>query len=295
MPLPTLTLAIPYFNQLAETKGCMGLLRHMTTNQTEWLIIDNGSSDPVENFFRDTLRPKRLKFISNDTNQGMVKTYQQIFDQVTTDLVAIIHNDVLVYEPNWDLRIRRIFTQIPQLGSAGFFGSQGVGIIGERIQDPQFPGQMAGISNMLEAEVHGIRLQDQYVPAAILDGFMMIFSMEMIKTIGGLDQQYQYHHLYDRELPLAALAAGYKNIVVNVPCHHLSGVTANNAGYQNWINQTLDHDQADQFTHDHNTNLFRHKWAKYLPIYVESDFSFRTGRHGRWQFQGDAILKAKYK
>jgi GT2 family glycosyltransferase len=287
-----LTLAIPFFNQLNDVKGIMGLLKFVTSENVEWLIIDNGSTDPVESFFRDVLRPKRLNYVRNPENVGMVATYNQIFSLVETDSVAILHNDVFVYEKNWDQRVLKIFDKDSKLGSAGFFGAQGCGPIGERIQDPQFPGQMAGVSSMLEAESHGRRLSTATHPAAILDGFAMIFRMELIRGIGGLDRRYLYHHLYDRDLPLSVLAAGYRNAVISIPCHHQSGVTANRHEYQAWIDRQLNKKSGgDAWTHEENSRLFAKKWAGVLPVYIEDDYSFRTGARGRWQFKGDSITK----
>ena len=290
----TLTLAIPFFNQLNDVKGILGLLKHVTSPAVEWLIIDNGSVDPVEDFVRHTLKPKRLNYVKNSENLGMVATYNQIFNICETDLVAVLHNDVFVYEKNWDRRVIKYFETLSPLGALGFFGAQGVGQIGERIQDPEIPGQMAGITNLLEAEQHGIRLREPYRAAAILDGFAMIFNMEMVKKAGGLDTRYQYHHLYDRDLPLTSLSLGYKNIVLNVPCHHQSGVTANRHEYQAWIDQKLHlKSGGDAWTHDKNSHLFYDKWKDVLPLYIETDFSFRKGRFGQWNFKGDAILKAR--
>jgi len=286
-----LTLAVPFFNQLNEVKGILGLLRHVTSTATEWLIIDNGSTDPIETFFRHTLKPKRLNYVMNDNNVGMVNTYNQIFSLVQTDLVAVLHNDVYVYEKWWDRRVIHQFETIDRLGSLGFFGSQGVGPIGQRIQDPEFPGQMAGCSNLLEAEQHGLRLREPYRPVAILDGFAMVFDMQMIHAAHGLDTRYQYHHLYDRDLPLTSLSLGYKNIVLNIPCHHQSGVTANRHEYQAWIDRKLKMKAgADAWTHDHNSHLFYEKWKPYLPLYVEKDFSLRSGLKNGWTYKGDAIL-----
>jgi GT2 family glycosyltransferase len=269
----------------------MGLLKTTVSETIDWLVVDNGSTESIEDFFRYTLRPKRLQFIRNRENLGMVRTYQQIFDAVDTDLVAILHNDVFVYEIGWDARLIQLFRSIKNLGCAGFFGSAGVGPIGERIQDIRFPGQMSGLSNMLEAESHGIRLDTDYLPVAILDGFAMIFNIKMIREGGGLDQRYQFHHLYDRDLPLTSLSLGYKNIVVNVPCHHVSGMTANRPEYQAWINTQLNSEFADDQTHRDNSKLFAQKWAHALPLYVESNWSFRKGRIGPYNFVGNAILR----
>lgn len=285
-----LTLAIPFFNQLHDAKGAMGLLRQMTSKHVEWLVIDNGSSDPIESFFYESLKPPRLQVVRNETNVGMVATYNQIFELTETELVAVLHNDVFIYEQDWDKRVIEAFAKIDRLGMLGFFGAQGVGEIGERIQDVAYPGQMSGISNMLEAEAHGIRMTSDFQPVAILDGFAMVFSMQMIRDIGGLDTRYQYHHLYDRELPLMSLAHGYRNVVLNVPCHHWSGMTANRSEYQGWINARLAQEAADDHTHRENSKVFAKKWEGCLPLYVEDDFGLRAGKHGSRVYAGDAIL-----
>ena len=118
----------------------------------------------------------------------------------------------------------------------------------------------------------------------------MIFRNEMLKKAGGVDQRYDFHHIYDRDLSLASLALGYKNVVLDVKSHHLSGLTANRPEYQNWISSKVGVDGGgDKITHDANSEIFREKWANYLPIYIEDDFSFRRGQQGTWDFKGDDI------
>jgi len=284
-----MSLAIPYLNQLADTKPVLATFKANTSEETEWLIIDNGSTDPVEEFIVKYLKPKRMNFIRNETNIGLVKTYQQAYENCETDILAITHNDVFVFEKDWDKRIIKYFEEMPDLGGVGFFGSQGCGPVGERIQDVPMPGMMAGMSNMLEAEIHGMRLDREWRPAAIFDGFMMIFRMDMLRKGGGFDLRYKYHHIYDRDASLESLRRGYKNIVVNVPCHHMSGLTANRGDYQNWIKDIQKRDDADKFTHDENSKLLEEKFKDMLPLYVNDDFSFRTGNSGQWNFKGDNI------
>ncbi len=291
-----MTVCIPIMNQLSEAKGPLGLLRYNTSDDTEFLIIDNGSTDDIESFFLKYLRPKRLRIIRNEENIGLVKTLQQAYENCETEVLAVTHDDVFVYEPLWDQRINKYFESIPKLGAVGFFGAQGCGPRGERIQDiPLYlsPNTMAGMSQMLEAEIHGFRLEQEWKSAAIFDGMMMIFSMEMLRKGNGFDQQYKYHHMYDRDASLESLRRGYKNIVVNVPCHHLCGLTANRAEYQTWIDKQVGSSNytGDKFTHDYNSDLFEKKWKDCLPLYVNDDFTFRTGSQSIWDYKGDAILK----
>jgi len=86
-----LTLAIPCMNQLRDFAGIVGLMRMVTSDETTWLIIDNGSTDPVENFFYKNIKPKRINFIRNEENIGLVKTYQQIYENCDTEEIGRAH------------------------------------------------------------------------------------------------------------------------------------------------------------------------------------------------------------
>ena len=93
-----LTIAIPIYNQLNDAKGSLGTLRYNTSDDTEFLIIDNGSTDNVENFIWKYLKPKRLHYIRNEENIGMIKTMQQGYEQSSGDVIAFLHNDVFVQD-----------------------------------------------------------------------------------------------------------------------------------------------------------------------------------------------------
>lgn len=298
----TISLVIPFLNQLHDAKGAMGLLKHNTNPDVEWVVIDNGSTDPIEPFFRDIIKPKRLNYIRNEENVGMIKTMQQGYKESEGDIIAFLHNDVFVYQDGWDINVRNVFID-KTIGGVGFFGSQGCGHIGERIQDVKQAGQMAGLSNMLEAELHGMRMKGDICsdfnthPVAIFDGYGMMFRREALDKAGGFDMDYIYHHLYDRDIALRIMKAGYRNVVIDTPTHHWGGMTANRAGYQTWINEKLPEHKgyirpgetdpigADMWTHDENTRIFKKKWADYLPLYVEDDFSLReTGSFNETPF-----------
>lgn len=274
-----ITVAIPIFNQLNDCKGILALLRENTSDDVEWLIIDNGSTDPVEEFITRKIKPKRLNYIRNKQNIGVVPTMQQIYKNTETDLLAVFHNDVFIYEKEWDVRVRKIFEENPNIGLMGLFGCAGVGPNGDRLQDVEDPKIYPGMSNMIEAEAHGMRIGKEIEPVSIVDGMGIIFRKEMLDKVGGFDQRYSYHHYYDRDASLESLKAGYDNVVINISCHHLNGLTANRGEYQEWINEKTKGvkrtTSGDKWTHDHNMELFQEKWGDVLPLYVEPDFSFR--------------------
>lgn len=296
-----LTLAIPYLNKLYETKGIMALLKQNTSEDTEWLVIDNNSDDKVEWFFHTILKPKKLNFIRNESNIGLVKTYQKIIDLCETEYLAILHSDVFIYEKDWDQRIVRKFEEIDKLGVIGFFGAQGCSNNAGRMQDVEYYGQMAGWSNMLEAELHGLRAKEEYRSAAVFDGFALSFNMEMLKKSGGIDRNYLFHHIYDRELSLVSLSLGYKNIILNVPCHHVGGLSTGDPRYLPSLRKELNFPESenpDAYLHEKNTIYFMEKWKECLPIYVEKDFSFRKRTENRFgvtmDYKGDKIVGYKF-
>jgi GT2 family glycosyltransferase len=294
-----LTIAIPIMDQLSDAIGILKLLRDNTSRATEFLIIDNGSTDPVEDVFRNYIKPSKLNYIRNEQNIGLVKTMQQAYENCQTEYLAIMHDDVFIYEKDWDVTVLQLIKSMGNIGVAGFFGVQGIGKVGERIQDVDKSGQAPGMSNMLEAEKHGMRLKTDWHPCATVDGFTMIIDMELLRKTGGFDQRYKYHHYYDRDICLESLRHGYNNIVIGVSCHHLSGLTANRGQYQTWIDsqtaQSREGDEkgrtGDKWTHDTNAELFFNKWKEVTPLYVLEDFSFRDNsiKYTFGEYQKDKI------
>jgi len=273
-------IAILVMNQLGDTKAALASLKY-TAPDADWLIIDNGSDENnnYKEWIERYIKPPKLLYHRNDENVGVVKGLQQAYELATDyDIIAFLHNDVYVYEFNWHKRIASYFADDNlNIGLASFFGAKGTHLNGARFDST---------TNMLEAEIHagGFRQAEPYVPISIVDGFSMICSRKMLDDIGGIDQDYVIHHGYDRDLPLKSLQAGYNNIAVNVPCHHISGITACRPDYQEWINKKLDRPDGDHYCHDNNTiGVFNEKWADKLPIYIEKDFSFRGGQFKKWR------------
>lgn len=285
-----LTLATLVFDQLNDVKGLIANLKHMTTGNYEFLLLDNGSSENVYQFATNYLKPSELNYVRNNENVGTVKGMQQIYEQATGDIIAVFHDDVLLYEQGWNDKVLELFKNDPKLGMVSLFGSAGVMINGGRVQVREDGGTMAGMSNMLEAEVHGARITEPHA-IAIPDGFGMIFRKEMLAKESGFDMRYQYHHLYDRDIGLESLKRGYHNLVVPIPCHHWSGITANRSGYQDWVNKKYGiAERGDLKAHNDNTILFNEKWGvngfNILPLYVNEDFSFQKA-----PYTGDKINK----
>ena len=301
------TLCIPLINGLREAMPALALLKVNTSEDVEWMIIDNGSTDPIEKYIRDYIKPARLNYIRNEGNPGLNKNRQFAYESMDSDILAWFHGDTFVYEKDWNKRIESYFKEMPDLGIVGLFGAQGCLPNGGRIQDIEYHGQQSGWSNMVEAEIHGRRLKDPWHASAIFDDFGMIFSKKMLDQTKGFDQNYKYHHMTDRDISLESLRHGFKNIVANIYCHHVGNLAASNPLYQKWQAETIGNATDSISIHNENTKYFENKWKEVLPVYVEDNFSFREGLmpfpykgvdepESAWrqiEYKGDNIVGAK--
>lgn len=263
-----MTIVVPIMGEMHDIKGILGNLVHTTSQEVNYLFIDNGSPEPIEGFIRTYLKPREFIVHRNAENIGCFKTIQQAYEMCDSDILAFLHNDLMIYEKAWDMRVVELFETIPDLGLVSFFG-------GQRLDRGCGRGQ--NYTNMLEAEIHGTRLIEDYKPIVVCDGLAMICSRKMLEANNGIDQRYHYHHREDFEMSMASLSKGFKNIVVNIPCHHWNGITANRGLYQTWLNTKMSMENADLYTHNENTRLFDEKWKHLLPLKVNDDFSFEGG------------------
>lgn len=297
--MKSLTIFVPFMNNLRFGMPMMGNLKYNTSEEVEWLVVDNGSTDPVEQYIRNYIKPKRLNFIRFEENQGLMATNKIAYENCTTDLLMLLHNDVFIYEKSWDQRIIRYFEMIPNLGIAGFFGAQGCLSDGGRLQivsGVKDQGQVAGLSNMLEAEIHGQRLKKEWSPCAIFDSFAMVINMNLLRKTKGFDMSYKFHHFYDRDISLESLRHGYRNIIVNVPCHHVGSLTAQDPEYQKWQLKVMGNATDSIEIHNINKKQFEEKWKEVLPICIGDDFRFMTTAefaNNNIDFKGNKIVGYK--
>jgi hypothetical protein len=245
-----LLIAIPVMDQYELGRCSLATWDWMTSAATDFLLIDNGSRCDWFKWLETAhLKAKpRWRYLRNEHNIGVVRSAQQAYDYALEhkfDLLALTHNDVWVFEQDWDHRLLGLLFGFPDIGGVGFFGSKGCNRDGLRLQT---------FGNVLDFG-HGRRMIQPWEPAVIFDGFFQCYSMDMLKSLkhkciecdgrlwrdwncaschgkghqSGFDQRYDMMHIYDYDYSLASIAAGWKNAVLNVPCHHLSGLTANNA------------------------------------------------------------------
>lgn len=169
------------------------------------------------------------------------------------DVIACLHDDLELHDPDWAKKVTRHFAEHPACGLLGFGGAIGLGAE-DIYRTPYDPMQLARVgfrSNLVDAEVHGVRsLMNERV--ACLDGFSQIGRREFwegkgravsgrdleLPVLNELQEAGMIHHAYDSALGVIADILGWEVWYLPIRCRHYGGRTAvGDQGYQRWANE----------------------------------------------------------
>lgn len=266
-------IAIPVMGQYEIGRISLYQFDQTTSPDCRFLLIDNSLDDPSPYpslFDRGFLSHDRWIYRRNPGNPGLIASCQQAYEWAKSDdydVLVLTHNDVWIYPAIYPDVLEGValddyltieFSLKKNMGILGLFGSKGCDKAGHRLDT---------FGSLIEMSGHGRKMTKWIEPAVCLDGFFLACSMNMLNAVGGFDQQYQWHHVYDYDISLASIWAGFNNAVINIPCHHLSGLTANNDAFST----------SGPEIHQSNYDLWKAKWGRKLGVSVEPDWNYTWG------------------
>lgn len=168
-----------------------------------------------------------------DGETGMLPAYQSGLLHVTADILAFLHDDAIIRDPEWSSKVLAEFED-PKVGLVGFGGALGHGSpeLYKVPYDYHQLGRSQFLSNMDDAEVHGKRFTGA-CDVAVLDGFALIVRRKILEKADGWpikelsvnDTPVGLHHCYDYWLCCMTRRLGYRIRVVGIACQHLGGRT----------------------------------------------------------------------
>lgn len=157
-------------------------------------------------------------------HKDIVEAYQEIYENTTEPIIAMMHDDLLIHESGWDQRVLKEFED-PAVGVVGFAGAPGIGhpdMYKQAYQGASL-GRVGFKSNLRNAEVHGARFTGE-CDVAILDGLALFVRRSVLENEGGWPVGTPIgYFMYDAWVCLTALRYGYKIRLVGVDCEHLGG------------------------------------------------------------------------
>ncbi len=200
-----------------------------------------------------------------DGSNGLLVAYQEGYETSTADVIAYIHDDVLVHDAGWRERVLKEFED-PTVGVVGFGGALGHGE-DDIYKVPYKLTQLRRIgylSNTDDAELHGDRFKGE-CDVATVDGFAVVLRHTLLNLMGGWTRYgIGPMHLYDYLGTLAAHRYGFLCRAVGISCLHYGGMTATTAAYQKWADER----GGDAKFHADGHRILYEEFRDCLPIRV---------------------------
>ena len=250
-------------NQEALTRACLESLRP-TTVPFELCVVDNGSTDGTEVYFRRFAPPYPLRYERNAANVGLISALNQGARLAGGEVICFLHNDTEMREPAWLERLEAALGDGRRVGLAGLYGARRVR------RDGRYVGRT--IVHCLEG---GPGMAAPVVEVAAVDGVCLCLRRSLLDEIGGFDEGYGFFHGYDRDLSFAVRERGLACAVVNARFVHRGGGTR--TGERAPVAAAEDLEQRRQAM-----TRFARKWRRRLPSDVRG-LSERISNYIKWQ------------
>ncbi|MEI6783535.1 MAG: glycosyltransferase, partial [Verrucomicrobiota bacterium] len=252
------SIVILSYNQLAHTKACLESIARHTSEPYELILVDNGSTDGTSDYLREyAAQHERVLVVANRTNRGFAAGNNQGLALATGRQVLCLNNDTVV-SPGWLGSMLRVLQEHPQTGVVGprsnrVLGQQQVDEVGYKslAELPAFAAAWA------ETNAGKSRVANRVV------GFCLLARREVIKAVGGLDEQFGSGNFEDDDFCVRAHLAGFATRIADDSfVHHVGHATFTGAG--------IDYTKAMQT----NWTLFKSKWA--IPAEMPSSLGYFT-------------------
>lgn len=268
------TIVIPVLNQHQVTESMFQTWVEHAMGKLDVLFIDNGSDQPLgdQKFIKEWSKWHNVKCIRNDTNVGVYPTFQQGFNNTDSTFIFFSHNDVEMVHYGWDNELTSILKVLlysnQKPGVCGMFGAKGIGTPDIYRSPYNFTQMMrwdcVTVNSMFDGKSARL-LDSQYEKVAVLDGFSLIVSRKMINSLRGkFDyERYPVHHMYDHDICLESIFAGYSNFVIDIDCKHHGGVTSTREPWAEKMGTT------DYSVHREAHKVFYEKYRGKLPFGVK--------------------------
>ena len=202
MTIPIASLVIPVYNQVHYTKQCVESILRRTENPYELVVVDNASSDGT----KEWLPTLNARVISNASNLGCAKAWNQGVLACRADVIGILNNDIVV-APGW------------LSGLLGFMERAHHGIVSPAARE----GRLDYDLETYAAEF--VRKCAQATRPAVY-GACMLIHRRVFDRIGLFDEGFSYGGCEDIDFLWRAQAAGFSvGTTGSVLIHHFGMVT----------------------------------------------------------------------
>lgn len=303
-----ISIIVPYINRLDLTIRTISSLYQNVSNQdTQIVVYNNGAQDDFKPVLEYPFRARLSTYIEYD-NKGIIHALKKGVQLADNDIICFFHNDILIWEKGFDIRIENTFNQKPNLGLMGLIGAEGVNSIGARmillrereIAATGKPHRIYLFATKSNAqgrewgkckchsyawEHHGLLLSD-FSYASVLDACALFFRRkafeDLLEKTTALDDFRPPNHWYDRNIPLELIKLGWKVGIIGIPFDHYSANTGHQTkshqkATEEWAKKQqipIDDKSIDMLSYDKGREEFESQWGPYLPCIVDNDGNY---------------------
>lgn len=226
-----MSVGIPSFNGSARIRWLLKSIRQNTgfsENDYDVLVIDDGSRPEVRKEVSEACREFNVRFIQNEKNMGIVKNWNRLCRESTSENIILLNDDIIV-TPNWDKAIVHFLDNNENVGSVGFptyfMAEQDMPTyFSSGFIPPRNPATKRHIP--YEEYKHTAESVDNVPGAcAIVVGCAFGFKKKVWEHVGGFDENI-YSLFEDYSFGSDLLLKGYQNYTLRYPIiHHVLSAT----------------------------------------------------------------------
>ncbi len=243
-------------------------------------VTDNYSLVLVNNGFDDEKYLKKLKpahYVKNSENTGAIRPINQGLELAQGKYVAVLHNDLLIYDEGWLDHIIDFMERRDDVGLVGLAGRHGI----------KEDGSLDLRSTTVEMRGYPMCYKPtwRFTEVACIDGLGWVMRNMGLR----LEESYGMMHFYDLDLSLQYIDKGYKVYVAAVDVYHMAENQEQSTRSRSDYLKAVGGDDEDYY--EEVRESFCAKWAHLLPIWRgERDESYEIGHPEEYD-----RLEAEYK
>lgn len=200
----TASIIIPCHNQLKYTVQCLRSILLNTGIEYEIIIIENASTDGTFDWLNKFKKKYQCKIIKNKFNIGAPKAFNQGTEKASFSNIIFLNNDILVSK-GW---AAKLIDKMSKTRRAGIAGPSVINY--SALSSSQEPEEKKIVKEFrrLAAFVE-MKRKNKYLKVAGLTSCCMLAKRDMIKHIGGFDENYGLGTNDDHDFCLRARLASY--------------------------------------------------------------------------------------
>ncbi|WP_106766097.1 glycosyltransferase family 2 protein [Paenibacillus faecalis] len=187
-------------DRLDLTKRCVESVIRNTEISFEWIFVDNASKDNTIEYLQTV---ENAKVIQNSENKGFAAGCNQGMAVAKGKYIVLLNNDTIV-TPGWLSNLHKWLKKIPSAGIVGPVSNVVAPI--QRVND--FVYQSLEELNAY-AEKRAELFKDKGFYPHRLTGLCMLFPVELVNRIGGMDERFFPGNYEDDDFCIRARISGY--------------------------------------------------------------------------------------